>query len=117
MASRIQPKEATLATTGVACLVAAMSWILISSIYVTDGEGWPNFALSVFSALAVCAVGVSALTYAVHQQYVVKSSLFTDHEPNEFDCRPTGQWAGECDRARPSTSSATGALTRNVDDC
>jgi len=96
MASRIQPKQASAATTGVACLVGAVAWFLISSIYVGNTEGWPQFVLSAFAAATVCAVAISALVYAAHQQYVAKKSLFDDHcSTDEFDYRSTGQWAGE----------------------
>ncbi|XP_015367156.1 PREDICTED: very-long-chain 3-oxoacyl-CoA reductase-like [Diuraphis noxia] len=94
MASRIQPKQASAATTGVACLVGAVAWILISSIYVGNKEGWPQFMLSVFAAATVCTVAASSLVYAAYQQYVVKRSLFDDHcSTDEFDFRSTGQWA------------------------
>ncbi|XP_026821187.1 very-long-chain 3-oxoacyl-CoA reductase-like [Rhopalosiphum maidis] len=93
MASRIQPKQASAATTGVACLVGAVAWILISSIYVGNTEGWPQFVLSAFAAATVCAVAASTLAYAAYQQYVVKQSLFVDHCTDEFDYRSTGQWA------------------------
>ncbi|KAL5236859.1 hypothetical protein ACI65C_004269 [Semiaphis heraclei] len=94
MASRIQPKQASAATTGVACLVGAVAWILISSIYVGNNEGWPQFVLSVFAAATVCAVAASSLVYAAYQQYVVKRSLFDDQcSTDEFDFRSTGQWA------------------------
>lgn len=97
MARKIQPKEATRATTGIACLTGTMATILIGSVYLTHDTGWPQFALSVFSAATVCAVGAAALGYAVYQQYVVKHSLFEDHDHgNGFDYRRTGQWAGEC---------------------
>lgn len=96
MASRIQPKQASTATTGVSCLVGAVAWILISSIYVGNNEGWPQFWLSVFAAASVCAVAASSLVYAAHQHYVAKKSLFDDHySTDEFDYRSTGQWAGE----------------------
>lgn len=93
MASRIQPKQASAATTGVACLVGAVAWILISSIYVGNTEGWPQFVLSAFAAATVCAVAASSLAYAAYQQYVVKNNLFVDHCADEFDYRSTGQWA------------------------
>ncbi|XP_027836473.2 uncharacterized protein LOC114119180 [Aphis gossypii] len=93
MASRIQPKQASAATTGVACLVGAVAWILISSIYVGNTEGWPQFVLSAFAAATVCAVAASSLAYAAYQQYVVKNNLFADHCADEFDYRSTGQWA------------------------
>jgi len=95
MASRIQPKQASAATTGVACLVGAVAWILISSIYVGNTEGWPQFVLSAFAAATVCAVAASSLAYAAYQQYVVKNNLFVDQCADEFDYRSTGQWAGE----------------------
>lgn len=97
MASRIQPKEATLATTGVACLVGTMAWILISSIYVGAQAGWPQFALNVFAAVSVCAVGLLGLGYAFHQQFMAKINLFSDHQ-HTFDYRTTGQWAGQFDK-------------------
>ncbi|NP_001155409.1 steroid dehydrogenase-like [Acyrthosiphon pisum] len=94
MASRIQPKQASVATTGVSCLVGAVAWILISSIYIGNTEGWPQFVLSAFAAATVCAVAASALVYAAYQQYVVKKNLFDDHcNTDEFDYRSTGQWA------------------------
>jgi len=96
MASRIQPKQASAATTGVACLVGAVAWILISSIYVGNNEGWPQFVLSVFAAATVCAVAAMSLAYAAYQQYVIKRSLFDDQcSTDEFDFRSTGQWASE----------------------
>jgi len=94
MARKIQPREATAATTGIACLVGAAACVLISSVYLTHDTGWPQFALSAFSAAAVCAVGASALGFAAYQQFVVKRSLFADHD-REFDYRTAGQWAGE----------------------
>ncbi|XP_025196807.1 very-long-chain 3-oxoacyl-CoA reductase-like [Melanaphis sacchari] len=94
MASRIQPKRASTVTTGVTCLVGVVAWILISSIYVGNTEGWPQFALSAFAAATVCALGASSLAYAAYQQYVVKNNLFADQgAADEFDYRSTGQWA------------------------
>lgn len=84
-----------MATTGVACLVAAVAWILINSIYVGNTDGWPQFVLSVFAAITVVGVGLATLSYAAHQQLVVKNNLFVDHDHSgkEFEYRSTGQWA------------------------
>ncbi|VVC26035.1 NAD(P)-binding domain,Short-chain dehydrogenase/reductase SDR [Cinara cedri] len=92
MASRIPSKEPTLATTIVACLVGTMAWILIASIYVGAEAGQPQFALSVFAAVAVCTVGLAGLVYAAHQQFVAKENLFSDRR-DAFDYRTAGQWA------------------------
>lgn len=108
MAPRIPPKEATLITTLFSALVGTGAVILISSIYVKDSAGWPQFCLNAFSAVAVCTIGASALGYAAHQQFVVKKSLFADHD-DEFDYGSIGQWAGEY----PNDISSTLVFVKN----